>query len=81
MLMKLPAGLPNITGQFRPTNGGVGQFSGAFSQLNISGAFITAGTTTSVNGVSFDASRSNAIYGNSNTVMPPTIQQIPQIKF
>ena len=29
----------------------------------------------------FNASRSNAIYGNSNTVQPPAIVLIPQIKF
>lgn len=29
----------------------------------------------------FDASRSNAIYGNSETVQPATITLIPQIKY
>lgn len=29
----------------------------------------------------FDASRSNSIYGNSETVMPATIQLVPQIKY
>lgn len=34
------------------------------------------GTYTSI-----DASYSNPIYGNSNTVQPPAIQLVPQIKY
>ena len=29
----------------------------------------------------FDASRSNPIYGNAETVQPPTIMLIPQIRY
>lgn len=31
--------------------------------------------------IMFDAQRSNSIYGNSDTVQPPAISLIPQIKF
>ena len=32
-------------------------------------------------GISFDASRSNAIYGASTTVQPPALVLLPQIRF
>lgn len=32
-------------------------------------------------GVNFKASKANPIYGNSNTVQPPAIVLIPQIKY
>lgn len=73
----IAAGLPNITGEahnFRTSNGADSGFSGAFSY--------TATTTypndnsshtsrTYYNGITLDASRSNSIYGNSDTVQPP----------
>lgn len=65
------AGLPNIKG----THGG-NDINGRTS----SGAFYDAGNSGSGSGSGsgwlsgFDASRSNAIYGNSNTVQPPAIQ-------
>lgn len=56
------------------------------------GAFYTASGGLSHNGdigyannpvkcIYFDAARANQIYGKSNTVQPPAIQLIPQIKF
>lgn len=66
------AGLPNITGAF----GGIEYMgnihTGAFSQLSSTHAAITnAGTRTDVNGaLSFNASSSSPIYGNSTTVRP-----------
>ena len=70
------AGLPNITGTFR--NDGI---RGTASEL-ISGAFslvqgyesfgaYNPGGDLCVNDWSFDASKSNTIYGNSTTVQPP----------
>lgn len=41
---------------------------------------VSAGNTLA-SGLSFDASRSSSIYGNSTTVQPPAIQLIPQIKY
>lgn len=64
------AGLPNITGGYA--------LAGLYTP-NVKGAFKSAGTTgvsgrdgqVNHNGVEFDASRSNSIYGKSKTVQPP----------
>ena len=73
----LPPGLPNIIG-----NAAVGYWgaapSGAFYG---SGSVRTANLDSSSLQLRFDASRSNIIYGNSDTVQPPTVTLIPQIKF
>lgn len=86
------AGLPNITGQlncvasFKSSvgNAGFSSANGAFSIANehrdgygVSGHL--DGPTYS--NATFNASRSNAIYGASSTVQPPALQLIAQIKF
>lgn len=74
------AGLPNITGNIS-----------AF-RSNISGAFVSSNTTDRYDGwedgndeyavsTSFNASRSNSIYGASNTVQPPAMTVIYCIKY
>lgn len=75
------AGLPNITGYVN-NNLSVGIY-GTSEQGQLGGAFYTGAITTwfpvrSNNtdgtqyvGFNFDASRSNAIYGKSDTVQPP----------
>lgn len=74
---EIEAGLPNITGY-------VNRFYGEMATMNdaTSGAFYPSdgySKTYAVNwdygkrAVSFDASRSNAIYGKSNTVQPPAL--------
>lgn len=70
------AGLPNITGNSRwqgvsPT----GEASGAFSRNSTSGGE-TYGGSGNTNRVyfNFDASKSNIIYGNSDTVQPQAIK-------
>ena len=76
------AGLPNITGYYRP-NGNVSAFreaavvSGAFNHSNDTG--LEYGSGYAVAGTSYaslilDASLSNPIYGNSNTVQPQSIK-------
>jgi hypothetical protein len=61
------AGLPNITGEF---TGGCGGSSGAFAyKTNTSGGQDGGSYKESIN--TFDASRSNNIYGKSSTVQPP----------
>ena len=66
----IPAGLPNIKGQFggnsRPCSP-----SGAFFHV----AYGAQGSNTAADGqtINFDASLSNNIYGKSNTVQPPAI--------
>ena len=66
------AGLPNITGTFsRQVNHSYG-YDGAFYNIELgaqsSGEYSGTGFPS---GVGFDASRSNSIYGNSDTVQPP----------
>ena len=72
----IEAGLPNITGTFGNTT----RFSASDMASRTSGAFSFTnqnspaqyGSNADVGGyVSFDASQSNSIYGNSNTVQPP----------
>ena len=83
------AGLPNITGGLTSgiagnANPAMSEFStvasgsGAFAKENLSsvGRYYTAtGNTTSnfYHSLSFNASRSSSIYGNSDTVTPPTL--------
>lgn len=67
------AGLPNITGEFYQDTNANDTVSGAFiykfgERLNL------ANSQTATSGaVAFDASKSNSIYGNSNTVQPPSV--------
>lgn len=81
---KIEAGLPNINGRFYV----IGWESAA---SEASGAFYTTERWQNVAGpwgeamggrlFNFDASMSNAIYGKSTTVQPPSIVLIPQIKY
>ena len=80
------AGLPNITGEWTPYVGGdnSGQawdaknvsISGAFGRTATTSAKTTTNTSSKYSsaGVTFDASRSSSIYGNSTTVQPQTIK-------
>ena len=70
------AGLPNITGTFYSMSQIV---DGAFSVIDGTGTY--AGEYTSYYRKSFDASRSNAIYGASNTVQPPALTMRYIIKY
>ena len=80
MVQVLQAGLPDIVGL---------AYNAVFDNANASGAFyITnggeSGMGTGGNNkktLNFTASRSNSIYGNADTVQPPAIQLIPQIKY
>ena len=91
------AGLPNITGTATPNLMINGTFNNALpaEMINASGALGSQGHTgnsTWVNAggtatatfnktLTLDASRSSAIYGNSDTVQPPALTMIPQIKY
>jgi hypothetical protein len=88
------AGLPNIMGSTRVAlhrdGGGYISSSGAFSgATQASGAYaaISGAQNPSPNGtfpacnLLFSASKSNSIYGASNTVQPPAITLIPQIRY
>ena len=75
--LDVSAGLPNIIGEVDPFSAhsnasiGVRNATGAFKTLTSGKIMSRAETSSSTNGIGFDASRSNPIYGNSDTVTPP----------
>ena len=77
---RIKAGLPEISGMFTFTgndySGAWGHGNGAFTK-KMSGTkyFFSykASTDYSVSGYDFNASKSNPIYGNSDTVQPPAV--------
>lgn len=64
------AGLPPITGSFSGGNDYQRSASGAFT-FSANGTVAKGGTTNTGGTFNFDASRSNTIYGKSDTVQPP----------
>lgn len=72
------AGLPNITGTIPGENTNQTQYwenvIGAFYQTNTSNKRGNQNHDTDNTNIGFDASRSNSIYGNSNTVQPQAIK-------
>jgi len=82
-------GLPNITGSIAQISE---TFSRHASSANNSALYKSANTPSGGNTpleadvsdtgtLAFNASRSNSIYGASDTVQPPAISLIPQIKY
>ena len=72
--LSVEAGLPNIEGQLNSEAGFI-TTKGAFTKTSTAvGASLTNGTTTSV--VDFNASNSNPIYGNSDTVQPNAVKKL-----
>ena len=99
-LEKVKAGLPNITGEYKPKLAmsgysanrnkiSVDTANGAFKDNLYSGTYAISGgltydtgyTDNDPKGVTFNASYSNSIYGNSTTVQPPAVKLIPIIKY
>ena len=75
------AGLPNITGTFYHDTNATSSLSGAFSYTTGSSRNLQNDAANSRSGyISFDASKSNAIYGNSDTVQPPALTMVYIIK-
>ena len=84
------AGLPNIEGSFWPL-GDYNESTPNNVRQGTEGAFYAQGRTygqgLAENGVAdnaramFDASKSNPIYGRSDTVQPPALTMIAQIKY
>lgn len=81
----MSAGLPNITGETYSTNNSApshyaNTYNGVFRGRNTSGTSYYAGSPVSSSdtnvGISFDASRSNSIYGASSTVQPQSIKAL-----
>lgn len=80
--------MPDIKGSFALTRSGATSSTAATG----TGAFYVgdersdlrssdSGLTGQAPSILFSAQRSNSIYGGSNTVQPPAIVLIPQIKF
>lgn len=74
------AGLPNITAHADGQPGLTNWVNGAFypSNMSINNA---PGDQAAYHGLEFAASRSNTIYGNSNTVQPPALTCLICIKY
>lgn len=80
----LSAGLPNITGVYNSQihmSGVAATYSGAFTAMTIYNYPVNVNDIAPGAQLTFDASRSNPVYGNSTTVQPPSVQLIAQIKY
>ncbi len=79
---KKEAGLPNITGKQSPIDDENYEFKGAFYLMESSHGsdFNSNNQASARNALGFDASRSNPIYGNSDTVQPKSITYLPIIR-
>ena len=78
----IEAGLPNITGELVYWGGTVFYGSGAFLDSQKKDQPGLAGGDDKDNtSALFDASKSNPIYGASDTVQPPAISLIAQVKY
>ena len=85
------AGLPNITGAYlsrllQNQYDNIVSLSGAFDSSRETyganaGQAVQSGTTTYAQKVTFDASRSSSVYGNSTTVQPPAVTMRYIIKY
>lgn len=85
----LGAGLPNITGTFQtryavvtaPTNNNTNGVWKRVAQTNTANKFTEQSSAGAVDSISFDAGRSNSIYGQSTTVQPPSFKVYAWIKY
>ena len=77
------AGLPNITGVLKYRYSAIYSAEGSFAQGRARENSVNLAFSDSSTGLtaSFDASRSNPIYGASATVQPPAIKLIPIIRY
>ena len=89
-LLALSAALPNITGSlYSYASGGAKSGIGAINNIweapdadgRPSQSDLSSSSVRAWCGFKFDASHSNSIYGNGQTVQPPALVLIPQIKF
>lgn len=79
----LEAGLPNITGYFPADTRdyAASNYGGVFSQTYLNAQANGANGNSRTYKYTLDASKASNIYGASNTVQPPAIVLIPQIKY
>lgn len=79
----IPAGLPNITGTFEVW--GRKNATGAFAFVGAPESYYNLNHTSeileSLDTFMLNANRSSSIYGASNTVQPPALVLIPQIRY
>lgn len=77
------AGLPNITGNITFRDNVMIGANGAFvyEELSSSNSYVDTLGTSHQRNAKFDASRSSAIYGHSNTVQPPSVTMRYIIKY
>lgn len=69
---EIPAGLPNITGNFKSPDDRSHAPSGVFTQENVSN-FNCGDQNGNGKKIMLDASRASSIYGSSDTVQPPAL--------
>lgn len=80
--MILEAGLPNILGSAGYFNSLIEYvYSGAMFEKSSEYTRDANNGGTQAKKIGFDASRSNKIYGSSDTVQPPSIVLIPQLRY
>ena len=79
----IAAGLPNITGAYNTRDSAADEYQGAIRYTSQNKVFMYDWISNKYgNGIrSFDAARSNPIYGASATVQPPAIKLIPVIRY
>ena len=78
------AGLPNITGDVTGTDDGLAGYTTSACYISQRGLNINWDSATGYRGgvqIALDASKSNPIYGASDTVQPAAITLIAQIKY
>ena len=75
------AGLPNLNGYFYADNTIASHVSGVFRFENKGYRNLSYGDGYSAGLCYFDAARNNPIFGDSDTVQPPALSLMPQIKF
>lgn len=83
-LKSVEAGLPNITGNVTGTDDGLVGYTTSACYVSQRGLNINWDSANGYHGgvqIAFDASKSNPIYGASDTVQPPALSLIAQIKY
>lgn len=76
------AGLPNITGSAGHFNSLIEYvYDGAMYEKSSKYTADSNDGATQAKEIGFDASRCNKIYGSSNTVQPPALMLIPQLRY
>lgn len=94
VLNKVNAGLPNIEGSFSYTTKGsflksnIHGYSGSncfetgpTESTNVHDFQSSGSSETATTRITFKASNSNSVYGNSSTVQPPAVKLLPIIKY